>query len=117
MPTPYEKEMERSRKLLVEIDEDADFDNGPEDVLKENFSDHESFSEHDTESEEDGDYGRLITFSVFSTIGNMDGLYNKIDLTWQKLTQSRATTLIVENSNSWIAFFNSINCNSVHKIC
>ncbi|GBN18721.1 hypothetical protein AVEN_137462-1 [Araneus ventricosus] len=58
-PTSYEKEMQRLRKLLdkVESDEDSDFsneDNGPEDILEENFSDHESFSEHDTESEEDG---------------------------------------------------------------
>ncbi|GBM85867.1 hypothetical protein AVEN_217235-1 [Araneus ventricosus] len=54
MPTTYEKEMERLRKLLaeVEIDEDPDFgnvDNGSEDVLKEIFSDHQSFCEHDTE--------------------------------------------------------------------
>ncbi|GBO25096.1 hypothetical protein AVEN_108916-1 [Araneus ventricosus] len=59
MPTSYEKEMQRLRKLLdeVESDEDSDFDNednGPEDILEENFSDHESFSEHVTESEEDG---------------------------------------------------------------
>ncbi|GBM80604.1 hypothetical protein AVEN_151510-1 [Araneus ventricosus] len=32
-------------------------DNGPEDVLEDNFSDHESFREHDKESEEDGDSG------------------------------------------------------------
>ncbi|GBN20986.1 hypothetical protein AVEN_263903-1 [Araneus ventricosus] len=62
MPTPYEKEIERLRKLLAEdeTNEDSDFDNednGPEDVLEENFSDHESFSEHDTKSEEDGDFG------------------------------------------------------------
>ncbi|GBM93654.1 hypothetical protein AVEN_210278-1 [Araneus ventricosus] len=54
MPTSYEKEMERLRKLLAEIetDEDSDFDNednGHEDILEENFSDHESFSEHDRE--------------------------------------------------------------------
>ncbi|GBL99278.1 hypothetical protein AVEN_129041-1, partial [Araneus ventricosus] len=41
----------------IETDEDSDFDNGPEDILEENFSDHESFSEHDTKSEEDGDSG------------------------------------------------------------
>ncbi|GBM00247.1 hypothetical protein AVEN_32601-1 [Araneus ventricosus] len=59
MPTTYEKEMERLRKLFAEIetDEDSDFDNEPEDILGENFSDHESFREYDTESEEDGDYG------------------------------------------------------------
>ncbi|GBN16470.1 hypothetical protein AVEN_233142-1 [Araneus ventricosus] len=51
--------MERLRKLLAEdeTNDDSDFDNGPEDVSEENFSDHESFSEHDTESEEDGDFG------------------------------------------------------------
>ncbi|GBN02826.1 hypothetical protein AVEN_216786-1 [Araneus ventricosus] len=54
MPTSYEKEMECLRKLLAEVetDEDSNFDNednGPEDILEENFSDHESFSEHDTE--------------------------------------------------------------------
>ncbi|GBM82768.1 hypothetical protein AVEN_259905-1 [Araneus ventricosus] len=62
MTTSYEKEMERLRKLLTEVEseEDTDFDNEdnrPEDVLEENFSDHESFSEHDTELEEDGDSG------------------------------------------------------------
>ncbi|GBN19463.1 hypothetical protein AVEN_210323-1 [Araneus ventricosus] len=52
----YEKETERLRKLLSEIetDEDSDFDNGPENILEKNFSDHASFSERDTESEEDG---------------------------------------------------------------
>ncbi|GBL99443.1 hypothetical protein AVEN_245099-1 [Araneus ventricosus] len=54
--------MERLRKLFagVETDEDSDFDNennGPEDNLEENFSNHGSLSEHDTESEEDGDSG------------------------------------------------------------
>ncbi|GBN33979.1 hypothetical protein AVEN_208296-1 [Araneus ventricosus] len=59
MPTPYEKEMERLRKFLseVETEEDPAFDNEPEDVLEEIFSDHESFCEHDTESEEDRDSG------------------------------------------------------------
>ncbi|GBL73821.1 hypothetical protein AVEN_163938-1, partial [Araneus ventricosus] len=41
-------------------DEYPDFDNednGPENVLEDNFSDHKSFCEHDTESEEDGDSG------------------------------------------------------------
>ncbi|GBO31083.1 hypothetical protein AVEN_144524-1 [Araneus ventricosus] len=52
--------MARLRKLLAEVetDEDPVFENevnGREDVLEENFSDHERFSEHDTESEEDGD--------------------------------------------------------------
>ncbi|GBN42193.1 hypothetical protein AVEN_65119-1, partial [Araneus ventricosus] len=42
MPTPYEKEMERLRKLLAEVetDEDPDFeeeDNGYEDVSEEIF--------------------------------------------------------------------------------
>ncbi|GBM93197.1 hypothetical protein AVEN_93753-1 [Araneus ventricosus] len=57
MPPPYEKEMEHLRKFLAEVetDENPDFDNGPEDVLEEIFSDHESFYEHDMESEEDGD--------------------------------------------------------------
>ncbi|GBN85654.1 hypothetical protein AVEN_89967-1 [Araneus ventricosus] len=62
MPTPYDREMERLRKLLAEVetDEDSGFDNddnGPENVLEEIFSNHESFSEHDTESEEDRDSG------------------------------------------------------------
>ncbi|GBM49549.1 hypothetical protein AVEN_15710-1 [Araneus ventricosus] len=62
MPSSYEKEMERLRKIIAEIEtaEDSDFDNednGPEDILEENFSDRASFSEHDTESEEDGDSG------------------------------------------------------------
>ncbi|GBN18435.1 hypothetical protein AVEN_236858-1 [Araneus ventricosus] len=59
MPTFYEKEMQRLRKLLAEAerDEDSDFDNednGHENILEENFSGHERFSEHDPESEEDG---------------------------------------------------------------
>ncbi|GBO41620.1 hypothetical protein AVEN_102685-1 [Araneus ventricosus] len=44
----------------VATDEDSDFDkedNGPEDILEVNFSDHENFSEHCTELEEDGDSG------------------------------------------------------------
>ncbi|GBL77757.1 hypothetical protein AVEN_152970-1 [Araneus ventricosus] len=62
LPTPYEREIERLRKLPVEVetDEDPDFDNednGPEDALKKIFSDHESLCEHDTESEEGGDCG------------------------------------------------------------
>ncbi|GBO45888.1 hypothetical protein AVEN_73402-1, partial [Araneus ventricosus] len=43
-----------------ETDEDSDFDNednGPENVLEENFSDYEIFREHDTESEKDGHSG------------------------------------------------------------
>ncbi|GBM25647.1 hypothetical protein AVEN_82763-1 [Araneus ventricosus] len=60
--TSYEKEMERLRKLFAEVetDDDSDFDNednGSEDILAENFSNHESFREYDTESEEDGDSG------------------------------------------------------------
>ncbi|GBM82226.1 hypothetical protein AVEN_93101-1 [Araneus ventricosus] len=48
-------ELERLCKLLAEVetDEDSDFDDGPGDVLEENFSDHENFREHDTELEED----------------------------------------------------------------
>ncbi|GBL91908.1 hypothetical protein AVEN_164214-1 [Araneus ventricosus] len=59
MKTPYEKEMERLHTFFAEVetDEDPDFDNGEEDVLEDNFSDHESFSEHDTEMDEDGDSG------------------------------------------------------------
>ncbi|GBN76272.1 hypothetical protein AVEN_208535-1 [Araneus ventricosus] len=62
MQTPYEKEMDLSRKLLAGVvtDEDPDFDNEdnvPEDVLEEIFSDHESFCEYDMESEENGDSG------------------------------------------------------------
>ncbi|GBN23331.1 hypothetical protein AVEN_212648-1 [Araneus ventricosus] len=61
--------MERLRKLraVVETDGDSDFDNGPEDNLEDNFSNHESFSEHDTESEEDGDSGNeeMITRNDF----------------------------------------------------
>ncbi|GBM99904.1 hypothetical protein AVEN_188421-1 [Araneus ventricosus] len=62
MPISYEKETERLRILLAEVEthEDSDLDfehNLPENVLEQNFSDHERFSEHDTESEEDGDSG------------------------------------------------------------
>ncbi|GBO17611.1 hypothetical protein AVEN_36247-1 [Araneus ventricosus] len=47
--------MERLGKLFAEVetDEDPDFDdedNRSEDILGENFSNHESFSEYDTES-------------------------------------------------------------------
>ncbi|GBM64110.1 hypothetical protein AVEN_173264-1 [Araneus ventricosus] len=62
MLTSYEKEIERLRKLLAEVEthEDSDLDfehNGLEDVLEENFSDHERFRQHDMESEEDEDSG------------------------------------------------------------
>ncbi|GBL98104.1 hypothetical protein AVEN_84601-1 [Araneus ventricosus] len=54
MSNPYEKEMEHLPKLLAqaETDEVSGFANRPEDILEDNFSDHESFSEHDMESEE-----------------------------------------------------------------
>ncbi|GBM60008.1 hypothetical protein AVEN_99946-1 [Araneus ventricosus] len=72
MPTPYEKEMERLRKLLAELetDEHSDFDNedkGPEDVLEENFKDHGSLIDHDTESEKVGDSGNeeMINSELF----------------------------------------------------
>ncbi|GBL74904.1 hypothetical protein AVEN_243737-1 [Araneus ventricosus] len=62
MPTTYEKETERLRKHLAEVEtnEDPDFaneDNGSEDVLEEISLDHESFCEHDADSEEDGEFG------------------------------------------------------------
>ncbi|GBN01296.1 hypothetical protein AVEN_201317-1 [Araneus ventricosus] len=65
MPTPYEKEMQRLRKFLAEVenDEGIDFDNednGPENILQEIFSDHENFWKNDTESEEDGDSGNCF---------------------------------------------------------
>ncbi|GBM69989.1 hypothetical protein AVEN_225394-1 [Araneus ventricosus] len=50
----------------VETDEDSDFDkedNGQEDVLELNSSDHENFSEHYTELEEDGDSGNEIVMN------------------------------------------------------
>ncbi|GBN18160.1 hypothetical protein AVEN_127197-1 [Araneus ventricosus] len=82
MPTPYEKEMERLRKLLAEVetDEDPDFDNednGPEDVLEEIFSDHESFCEHDTESEEDGGSGN-------EDVNNLELFSSKEGTEWKK---------------------------------
>ncbi|GBL98359.1 hypothetical protein AVEN_187705-1 [Araneus ventricosus] len=78
MPTPYEEDLDRLRKLLseVETDEDSDFyneDNGPEDGLEENFSDHECFSEHDKESEKDGSSGNEVKISE-GFISN-DGVY------------------------------------------
>ncbi|GBM45275.1 hypothetical protein AVEN_36639-1 [Araneus ventricosus] len=42
---------------LMKIQTEDTEDNGPDDVLEENFSDHESLSEHDTELEEDRDSG------------------------------------------------------------
>ncbi|GBM95434.1 hypothetical protein AVEN_69527-1 [Araneus ventricosus] len=74
--------MELLRKLLAEVetDEDPDFDNednGPEDVLEENFSDHESFSEHDTESEQDGDSGN-------EDANNLELFSSKEGIEWRK---------------------------------
>ncbi|GBM70658.1 hypothetical protein AVEN_134184-1, partial [Araneus ventricosus] len=57
MPTSYEREMKRLRKLLAEVETETHFDNEHEDILEENCSDHENFSELDTVLEEDGDYG------------------------------------------------------------
>ncbi|GBM92056.1 hypothetical protein AVEN_136826-1 [Araneus ventricosus] len=50
----YFLELERLRKILAEVENDADSDfdnedNRSGDVLEENFSDHENFSKHDTE--------------------------------------------------------------------
>ncbi|GIY11338.1 TOG array regulator of axonemal microtubules protein 1 [Caerostris extrusa] len=52
------KEMELSHRLFVKVETDEDSDNNnedkePNDVLEENFSDHESFSEQDAELEKD----------------------------------------------------------------
>ncbi|GBL75691.1 hypothetical protein AVEN_154999-1 [Araneus ventricosus] len=57
--------MERLLKLLAEVetDEDPDLDkedNGPDNILKHIFSDHESLCEHDTESQEDRDSGNCV---------------------------------------------------------
>ncbi|GBN70701.1 hypothetical protein AVEN_88853-1 [Araneus ventricosus] len=82
MLAPYQKEMQRFRKLLgeVETDEDPDFvneDNAPEDVLEEIFSDHESFSEHDTESEQDEDSGN-------EDMNNLEWFSSKDGVQWWK---------------------------------
>ncbi|GBM12138.1 hypothetical protein AVEN_39475-1 [Araneus ventricosus] len=82
MQTSYEKEMERLRKLIAEIetDEDSDFDNednGPEDILGENFLEHESFREHDSESEEDGDSGN-------EEVNKSEWFSSKDDVEWRK---------------------------------
>ncbi|GBM67047.1 hypothetical protein AVEN_214378-1 [Araneus ventricosus] len=77
MPTPYEKEMEHLSILLVEVETDSDFDNGPGDVLEKKFSDHENFSEHDTESEEDGDSGS-------EEVMNSEWLSSKDGVQWRK---------------------------------
>ncbi|GBM25834.1 hypothetical protein AVEN_32500-1, partial [Araneus ventricosus] len=73
------KEIERLRKLPAEVEteEDPDFDNGPEDVLEEIFSDHESFCEHDTESEEDGDSGD-------EDVNNLEFFSSKEGIEWRK---------------------------------
>ncbi|GBM91973.1 hypothetical protein AVEN_160040-1 [Araneus ventricosus] len=59
MLTPYEKEIEHLHNIFAGVetqDSVLDFEhNGAENVLEENFSDHETFNEHNTESEEDGD--------------------------------------------------------------
>ncbi|GBN13450.1 hypothetical protein AVEN_79568-1 [Araneus ventricosus] len=82
MPTTYEKEMECLRKLLAEDKtyEHSDFDHeddGPEDVLEENFSDRESFIEHDAESEEDGDSGN-------EEMNNLEWFSSKDGVQWRK---------------------------------
>ncbi|GBO39331.1 hypothetical protein AVEN_37915-1, partial [Araneus ventricosus] len=62
MPTSYEREMKRLRKLFVEFETETYFDNEGnehEDILEENCSDHENFSELDMVSEEDGDSGNV----------------------------------------------------------
>ncbi|GBL91000.1 hypothetical protein AVEN_184394-1 [Araneus ventricosus] len=94
MSTPYEKEIERLLQLLAEVetDEESDFDNennGPEDVLEENFSDHESFSGHDTESEKDGDSG--------NEEGNNSEWFTPKDVNvqWRKENLSRIIVLVV----------------------
>ncbi|GBN03221.1 hypothetical protein AVEN_36795-1 [Araneus ventricosus] len=74
--------MERLRKLLAEVEthKDPDFDNedsGPEDVIEENFSDHEIFCEHDTESEEDGDSGN-------EDVNNLELFSSKEGIEWRK---------------------------------
>ncbi|GBO19745.1 hypothetical protein AVEN_187129-1 [Araneus ventricosus] len=71
----------------VETDDDPDFDeedNGPEDVLEENFSDHDNFSEHDAESEEDVDSGNEET-------NNKEWFSSKDGVQWRKFRQNIRT--------------------------
>ncbi|GBN97031.1 hypothetical protein AVEN_132410-1 [Araneus ventricosus] len=82
MPTTYEKEIESLRKPLAEVetDKNSDFDNEnnrSEDVLEDNFSDHERFSEHNTESEEDGD-------SENEEINNSEWFRSQDGVQWRK---------------------------------
>ncbi|GBM73827.1 hypothetical protein AVEN_75254-1 [Araneus ventricosus] len=79
MRTSYE-EVKCLRKLLAEVetDEDSNLDNEdirPEDILEENFSDHESFSAHDTE--EDGDSGN-------EEVNNSEWFSSKDGVEWRK---------------------------------
>ncbi|GBO32283.1 hypothetical protein AVEN_119790-1 [Araneus ventricosus] len=71
--------MERLRKLLAEVgtDEDPDFDNVPENVLEDIFSDLENFCEHDTGSEEDGYYGN-------EDVNNLELISTKEGIEWRK---------------------------------
>ncbi|XP_054706747.1 uncharacterized protein LOC129216557 [Uloborus diversus] len=75
MATPYEKEMERLRTLLAEVETDEesndDGDNEP-DISEENFSDHEIFNDisnnnvdgddgsDDNHDDDKNNYGKII---------------------------------------------------------
>ncbi|GBN37785.1 hypothetical protein AVEN_260016-1 [Araneus ventricosus] len=93
MLTSYEKEMERLRKLFAEVetDEYSDFDNKdnrPEDILEENFSNHESSREYDTESEKDGDSGN-------DEVNNSKWFSSKLAYTGGKQNVVRIFVLVV----------------------
>ncbi|GBN89101.1 hypothetical protein AVEN_112469-1 [Araneus ventricosus] len=79
MPISYEKEMERLRKCLAEVETDFDNeDNAHEDILEDIFSDHASFIEHYTESEENGDLGN-------KEVNNSEWFSSKDGVYWRKM--------------------------------
>lgn len=78
MPTPYEKEMERLRSLLNEVESEENSANSDE----EEFSDHENFSEHNSESEIEEDDSEVDQDDV---IASSDVFIGKDNCTrWKK---------------------------------
>ncbi|GBN76392.1 hypothetical protein AVEN_20462-1, partial [Araneus ventricosus] len=106
--------MERLRKLLagVKTDEDSDFeneDNGPEDNLEDNFSNHESFSEHDTKSENDVDSGNEEV-NISAWFSSKDGVkwrktkFRQNIRTHYHKIMSRLTKEVTSPMKSWELF-------------
>ncbi|GBN28574.1 hypothetical protein AVEN_200514-1 [Araneus ventricosus] len=97
--------MERLHKFLAEVetDDDSDFDNGPEDGLEENFSEHESFCEAESEEDEDSEHEEANNSEWFSSKDGVQWkrtIFRGISFHWSALLFSIFAKVLLESEVS-----------------